>query len=312
MPRAIPVPIRQQLFSCWRDHAVAHDVALEFSLSVRSIQRLFLRFAQRGDEGIAADYGACGQHQDQRTPDELVEQICQIRRDHPRWGSEMIRLELAEPTTGLPCARTLRRHLLEAGLQPAPAGRPLSPSPRVSRAERPHQGWQVDACEYLRLRNQQRVSWLRVVDECTGAFLQTVVFASARWEQVERHGIQDAFRAAFRRWGLPERVRVDNDYPWGNSGDLPPELALWLLGLGLEMVWIPPACPRENGVVERSQDIGQDWFEPETCGDAAELQQRCDTYDRRQRERYPYCHGLSRWQVYPTLRHSGRPYRLRQ
>ena len=170
----------------------------------------------------------------------------------------------------------------------------------------------MDACEYQALQTQKRVCWLRVVDECSGAYLQTVVFPEARWEHIERHSIQDALRQIFGRWGLPERIRVDNGYPWGNSGDFPPELASWILGLGVEMVWIQPCCPQQNGVVERSQDIGQDWFEPGTCRSVEELQQRCDKLDCRQREQYPYREGKSRWEVYPTLKHSGRPYGVAQ
>jgi hypothetical protein len=225
----------------------------------------------------------------------------------------MIRLELEGPSDRLPCARTIRRHLRAAGLEPPRPGRPPAAArPRVPRAEQPHQGWQIDAAEGLRLKSQQRVCWLRVVDECSGAFLDTLVFPCARWEHVERHPIQDGLRRVFCRWGLPQRLRVDNGYPWGSSGDFPPEMALWLIGLGIAMVWIPPACPQHNGVVERAQGTGQDWFEPQTCADAAELQQRCDALDRRQRERYPYRAGLSRWQVYPRLRHSGRPYSRRR
>jgi hypothetical protein len=224
----------------------------------------------------------------------------------------MIRLELEESAEKLPCARTIQRYLRQAGLQPASAGRPRSSSPRLSRAERPHQGWQMDASEDLRLKNGQGVCWLRVVDECSGAFLRTVIFPQARWERVDRHLIQQAMREIFERWGLPERVRVDNGYPWGNSGDLPPESALWLLGLDVGVIWIDPACPQQNGVVERSQDIGQDWFEPQTCNHPDELQARCDALDARQRERYPYRDGQSRWAVYPTLAHSGRKYLLRR
>ena len=158
------------------------------------------------------------------------------------------------------------------------------------------------------MRGNQRVCWLRVVDECSGAFLQTSVFPGGRWERVDRHQIQGGLRQVFSLWGLPGRLRVDNGYPWGNSGDFPPETALWLIGLGIDVAWIDPACPQQNGVVERAQGVGQDWFEPQTCGGPDELQMRCDELDRRQRERYPYRGGRSRWEVYPTLRHSGRRY----
>lgn len=309
-----PFPFARRFFQRWRDGDAdrPHEVAVAFKLSVRTVQRLFARFARLGDKGVAPNYTACGQKQPTRTPAPTVQRLCRIRRKHPRWGSEMVRLELSEEFDNPPGARTIRRHLHHAGLQPPPAGRPSSPSPQRPRAERPHQGWQMDACEYLRLKSDKRVCWLRVVDECTGAYLQTVIFSHARWEHVGRHQVQEALRQTFARWGLPERIRVDNGYPWGNSGDFPPELALWVLGLGVEMVWIQPACPQQNGVVERSQDIGQDWFEPGTCRSAAELQRRCEVLDRRQREQYPYHAGKSRWEVYPALKHSGQWYRVRQ
>jgi len=88
-------------------------------------------------------------------------------------------------------------------------------------------------------------------------------------------------------------------------------MALWLIGLGIDLVWIRPGCPQQNGVVERAQGTGQNWAEPHTCRDVAELQQRCDAIDRRQRERYPYRDGRSRWDVYPTLRQAGRKYSRR-
>jgi hypothetical protein len=304
-------PSARRFFLRWREQADPHTVAAEFALSLRTVQRLFARFALRGDSGIGPDYSACGQHQPGQTAEQLSQQFRRLRTDHPLWGSEMIRLELEENHDHLPCARTIRRHLNKAGLQPAPAGRPRS-LPLVPRADQPHQGWQVDASEELRLKDGRQVCWLRIVDECSGAFLQTLVFPTARWEQVERHPIQDGFRLTFGRWGLPQRMRVDNGYPWGSSGDLPPETALWLIGLGIDMVWIPPACPQHNGVVERSQETGQNWFEPNTCEDPEELQRRADELDQRQRERYPYREGRSRLEVYPMLAHSGRKYTSRQ
>jgi hypothetical protein len=268
---------------------------------------LFARFDQLGPDGIAPGYAACGQHQAGQTPAPLVEQLCQVRRDHPTWGSVMILLEVEDQHDALPDERTVRRHLRRAGLHPAPAGRPPRPT-HVPRAGQPHQGWQIDASEELRLKDGDCACWLRFVDECSGAFLQTLVYPQARWEHVQRHPIQQGLRQVFSRWGLPQRLRVDNGYPWGNSGDYPPELALWVIGLGIDMVWIPPGCPQENGVVERAQQTGQNWCEPHLCSDAHELQQSCDRMDQRQRERYPYQKGQSRWQVYPELKHSGRKY----
>jgi hypothetical protein len=120
--------------------------------------------------------------------------------------------------------------------------------------------------------------------------------------------VQRALRALFSRWGRPEAIRVDNGSPWGSWSDLPPPLALWLIGLGVGVMWNPPRRPQHNGVVERSQGVGQAWAEPDRCRDVAQLQARLDEEDRVQREEYPHELGRPRVAVYPGLVHSGRRY----
>jgi hypothetical protein len=120
--------------------------------------------------------------------------------------------------------------------------------------------------------------------------------------------VQQHLRACLARWGRPAGLRVDNGSPWGSWSDLPPGLALWLIGLGIDLIWNPPRCPQANGVVERSQGVAQAWAEPGQCSSVAELQQRLDREDRLWREEYPYRLGQSRTQVWPQLVHSGRAY----
>jgi hypothetical protein len=120
---------------------------------------------------------------------------------------------------------------------------------------------------------------------------------------------QDELRRAFQRWGLPQGIRVDNGWPWGSAGDLPTGLALWLIGLGLKVLWNPPRRPQKNGVVERSQGTGKRWADPASCEDIEALRRRLQEQDAIQREFYPSIGGKSRMEAFPGLRHSGRPYR---
>lgn len=101
-------------------------------------------------------------------------------------------------------------------------------------------------------------------------------------------------------------MRVDNGTPWGNWNDLPTPLALWLVGLGVDVHWNDPACPQQNPKVERSQGTGKRWAEPGRCQSVAQLQANLDEADRIQRQEYPTPAGPSRQALFPALAHSGR------
>jgi hypothetical protein len=128
------------------------------------------------------------------------------------------------------------------------------------------------------------------------------------FNQVSLAVVQQQLRHAWSLWGLPRRIKVDNGSPWGSWSDLPPKLAMWMVGMDIDLTWIPPGCPQRNGVTERSHGVTQRWVEAGQCHSAAELQQRVNREDRVQREKYPHRGGLSRWASYPGLQHSGRIY----
>lgn len=107
---------------------------------------------------------------------------------------------------------------------------------------------------------------------------------------------------------MPGNIRVDNGIPWGSQGDWPTDLALWLIGMGVNVIWNPARRPQDNGVVERSQGTGKRWGEPETCQSVDELQRRLEEMDRIQREVYPSIKGQSRRAAFPSLEEIERPY----
>jgi hypothetical protein len=122
--------------------------------------------------------------------------------------------------------------------------------------------------------------------------------------------VQAMLRRTFQRWGLPDRLRVDNGHPWGSRNDLPTGLGLWLIGLGVTMIWNKPRCPQMNGVVERSQGVTQQWVEPQTLADPDQLQARLDWAVGIQRELYPAVAGQSRLAAFPALATPRRAYQM--
>jgi transposase InsO family protein len=79
----------------------------------------------------------------------------------------------------------------------------------------------------------------------------------------------------FKTRGVPECIKVDNGRPFGDPKlELIPPLALWLIGLGIKVIWNRPATPQDNAIVERSQGVMGNWTEYNTCKDTFELQLR--------------------------------------
>ena len=91
-------------------------------------------------------------------PSALHQQTLALRRQHPSWGAGLIRVFLMREhgPSDVPTERTLQRWLCRAGLGPAPKGR--RPKTTAPRATRPHEVWQMDAKERVRLRGGEQVS----------------------------------------------------------------------------------------------------------------------------------------------------------
>ncbi len=282
--------------------------AQELDVSVRSVNRLYRRFVECGEAALKPAYEHCGQNPSRRASAKVLNEARQLRKDHPTWGAPLIRVILRRHSRRreLPCSRTLQRCFAREQVPPAPPGR--RPALPDDRATKPHEVWEMDAVEELPLHTGREVSWLRIVDEFTAAVMKTKVYDDSSFGHVGARPVQAQLRRVFSDWGRPERFRVDNGVPWGSRGDFPTDVALWLIGLGIGIVWNKPRCPQQNPVVERFQGVGKRWAEPGGCRSAEELQQRLDEFDRLQREEYPYREDKSRLEVFPELKHSPRPY----
>lgn len=129
-------------------------------------------------------------------------------------------------------------------------------------------------------------------------------------EQVKEHICK-----LFDQWGLPEKVKVDHGRPLGDPTRLIiPPLALWLIGLDIEVVYIRPATPTDNPKVERMQGVTANWAEPHRCSSIKHLQQELDLVIDIQRNHYPsrVCGKMPRAKAFPQLNKGGRPFEPEQ
>lgn len=125
--------------------------------------------------------------------------------------------------------------------------------------------------------------------------------------------MQQALIVLFQVWGQPQAIKVDNGRPFGDpASDLVPVLALWLIGLGIDMIWNRPRQPTDNAKVERMQAVTSAWAEPQTCASVEMLQARLDEAALIQRSRYQVrrLQGQTRQAAYPDLLAGGCPYQV--
>src|SRR5262249_37150335 len=176
MPAPIPLSVRRRLYALGQRGWSAQCLSERFAVPVRTVRHLLQRWRQQ--PAVLAPRYAAGPGRPP-APQPARDQVLALRQQHPRWGAGSIRVQLRRSQPGLPVPseRTVQRWLRPPGGPPAPAGR--CPAACRSKAAQPHEVWQIDAADQLRLGRGQGASWLRLVDECSGAFLQTSVFPPA-------------------------------------------------------------------------------------------------------------------------------------
>jgi transposase len=217
MPRPLPVPIRQAIWRRFQDGQNGPDIATALGLAPRTVRHLLRRFRRGGPDALFPSYDRCGEAT--RKPAESVLQAALgLRQEHPTWGAGLIRVMLRRQQLNLspPAERTLQRWFLRAGLAPAKAGR--RPATDSRRAERPHQVWQMDAAELVKLRTGQRVCWLRIADECSGAVLWTAVFPPGPVDPSPADGGPSPTSLGLRPLGPPRAVPCGQRRPVGLMG----------------------------------------------------------------------------------------------
>ena len=121
--------------------------------------------------------------------------------------------------------------------------------------------------------------------------------------------VQRELITVFKIWGRPKWIKVDNGRPFGDPQmEVAPPLALWLICLGIPIIWNRPRRPQDNAKVERSQGVLANWTEVDKCKDTFDLQIRLW-----EQAHFHNCHfPIRRWEnkkrveVFPGLHFTGR------
>jgi transposase InsO family protein len=213
--------------------------------------------------------------------------VAEMRREHPRWGSRRIRLEMlrkpgpwARQGLVVPSERTIGRILHRQGLLRArPRKRPRDSYVRFERPG-PMQLWQMDIVNGIRLVSP-------VTGELREAKVVTAVDDHSRYcviakvtERATSRAVCLALAEALARFGVPEEILTDNGKQFtdrfGRHGARNGEVLFDKICRhnGIAHRLTGPASPNQNGKVERFHGTFRPDFldvaGPFTCVDEAQ------------------------------------------
>lgn len=203
------------------------------------------RFRSDGVDGLE-DRSRRPARSPNRTPVEVEELICAVRRQFPAWGGRKIRgFLLRHGHLDVPAASTITQILRRHGLVT-----PLQAPPRdFQRWERstPNELWQMDFKGSFALANGQRCHPLGVIDDYSRYSLCLQACPNEQSGTVQHH-----LTGVFTHYGLPAAMLMDNGSPWGNSPQQPwTPLTVWLTDLGIHVIHSRPYHPQTAGKKER-------------------------------------------------------------
>lgn len=172
MPRPIPVAIRQQIVQRHQAGVPLKTIAQELQRPYESVRKVWRLYRREGR--IEPNYAACGPSGVRAEP-RVYRAARFLKHGHRRWGAPLICQIIRQkwPDAVVPHPRSLQRWFQQWGL--TPPRRQSSGQARLGRGKAPHNVWEMDSREGIQLASQERVTWLLISDEASGAVLNGAV-----------------------------------------------------------------------------------------------------------------------------------------
>lgn len=246
---------QEQRYDLVRSIRAGRDSIAELSrrwrVSRKTAYKWLKRYWQKGLRGLE-DEGRQPRQVTLRTPRDVLERLRRLRKKRPTWGARKLhhRMKQKYGVEEVPAVATMSRWLKRWGLARGRRRRLAGPvvlRKAVRGAKEPNEVWTVDFKGWYRTGDGTRVDPLTVRDLYSRYGLRVALLRSQQVGATQRE-----FKRIFRQYGLPKRIRCDNGVPFGGGGPTGlTRLSAWWVKLGIEVEFITPGRPCENGAHEQ-------------------------------------------------------------
>jgi transposase InsO family protein len=221
-----------------------------FGISRKTGYKWIERYAKDGVEGLG-DRSRRPSNSPSRSDEEVESAVIAAYLAYPYWGGYKLKALLQNNLLDWPDIHptTIDAILARNGCELAPSRKPGKLATGRFEHEAPNLLWQMDFKGHFALTDARanRCHPLTVLDDHSRFNIALTACSTESGEQV-----QSALTAAFRMYGLPQRITCDNGPPWGSAGNKTVSaLGAWMIRLGIRLGHSTPYHPQTQGKDER-------------------------------------------------------------
>ncbi|HEY1213746.1 MAG TPA: IS481 family transposase [Bryobacteraceae bacterium] len=226
------------------------ELCREYGITRPTAYKWLARYGEEGIEGLR-DRSRAPHHPAHGLEEAVKTWILAVKAKHPFWGARKIvaYLEAQSPGQQWPAVSSVGELLKQQGLT-VPRKRQRrreAASAPLAHADSANRVWSVDFKGWFHTTDGRRCEPFTLTDNYSRYLLRCQALPAPTTVQ-----IQPVMVAAFREYGLPERIRSDNGAPFGSNGESGlTTLSVWWIRLGIFPERIRPGHPQQNGRHER-------------------------------------------------------------
>lgn len=262
------------------------ELCREFGVTRKTGYKWVERYECGGVEGLR-DVSRAPHTHPHAVGEQMEQRITAIRGQHPLWGARKIHRVLErEGGDPVPAESTIGSILKANGLT-VPRKRRSRARPSqtpLAHASEANKVWCADFKGWFRSGDGERIDPLTISDAYSRYLLRCQAVKAADTEHSK-----PIFEAAFREYGLPERLRTDNGAPFGSNSDSGlTRLSVWWIKLGICPERIEPGKPQQNGRHERMHRTLKQATASPPARDRRAQQRRFDEFLREYNQQRPH------------------------